>query len=126
MTTSERGGIITGWLLKLVLSLAVFGLVAFEAGAIVVAKVTIEDIAGDAVAAAAHEYGITKNQDKAETAAREVAEAKGAILEAFSVVEDGKAVVVTVSKPAKTLVLQRIGFAKDWAVTASTRRRGVS
>jgi hypothetical protein len=123
--TSERGGIITGWLLKLVISLAIFGLVAFEAGAIVVAKVTIEDIAGDAVGAAAHEYGTTKSQDAAEKAAREVAESKGAVLEAFSVVENGRAVVVTVSKPAKTLFLHRIGVTKDWAVASSTRRRGV-
>ena len=124
--TSERGGIITGWLLKLVISLAIFGLVAFEAGAIVVAKVTIEDIAGDAVAAAAHEYGTTKNQDEAEKAAREVAESKGAVLEAFSVVEDGKAVVVTLSKPAKTLFVHRIGVIDGWAVARSTRRRGVA
>jgi hypothetical protein len=124
--TSERGGIITGWLLKLVVSLAIFGLVAFEAGAIVVAKVTIEDIAGDAVAAAAHEYGTTKNQDAAEKAAREVAESKGAVLEAFSVVENGKAVVVTLSKPAKTLFVHRIGVTDGWAVARSTRRRGVA
>ena len=124
--TSERGGIITGWLLKLVLSLAIFGLVAFEAGAIVVAKVTIEDIAGDAVGAAAEEYSATKNQDEAEKAAREVAESKGAVLEAFSVVEAGKAVVVTLSKPAKTLFIHRIGVIDGWAVARSTRRRGAS
>jgi hypothetical protein len=124
--TLERGGIITGWLLKLVISLAIFGLVAFEAGAIVVAKVTIEDIAGDAVAAAAHEYSTTKNQDEAEKAARDVAESKGAVLEAFSVIEDGKAVVVTLSKPAKTLFVHRIGVIDGWAVARSTRRRGVA
>ena len=124
--TSERGGIITGWLLKLVISLAIFGLVAFEAGAIVVAKVTIEDIAGDAVAAAAQEYSSSKNQDEAEKAARDVAESKGAVLEAFSVVEAGKAVVVTLSKPAKTLFVHRIGVTDGWAVARSTRRRGVS
>ncbi len=124
--TSERGGIITGWLLKLVLSLAIFGLVAFEAGAIVVAKVTIEDIAGDAVAAAAQEYRSSQNQDAAEKAASEVAESKGAVLEAFSVVENGKAVVVTLSKPAKTLFVHRIGVTDGWAVARSTRRRGVT
>lgn len=126
MMTSERGGIITGWLLKLVLSIAIFGLVAFEAGAIVVAKVTIEDIAGDAVAAAAQEYSSASDANAAEKAAREIAEAKGAVLEAFSVVENGKAVVVTVSKPAKTLFLHRIGATSGWAVASSTRRRGVS
>ena len=124
--TSERGGIITGWLLKLVISLAIFGVVAFEAGAIVVAKVTIEDIAGDAVAAAAQEYRTTHNADEAEQAAREVAQAKGAVLQAFSVVENGNAVVVTVSKPAKTLFIHRIGVTKSWAVASSTRRRGVA
>lgn len=124
--TSERGGIVTGWLLKLVLSLAIVGVVAFEAGAVVVARVGIEDIAGQAVAAAADEYRRSGNRGDAELAARGEAETRGAVLESFSVVEGGKAVVVTVSKPAKTLFLHRIGPTEDWSVARSTRRRGVA
>ena len=123
---SERGGIVTGWLVKLVLSLAVFGLVAFEAGAIVVAKVTIESIAGDVLAEAREVYGPAEDAEQAEKAARAVAEQNDAVLERFEITENGTAIVVTVSKKAKTLLIHRIGFTKDWAVATSTRRRGVS
>lgn len=123
--SSERGGIVTGWLLKLVLSLAIFGLVAFEAGAIVVAKVTIESVAGDVLTEAKGAYG-SNDAEQAEATARAVAERNDATLESFEVVEDGNAIVVTVSKKAKTLWLHRVGFAEDWTVARSTRRRGLT
>ena len=123
--SSERGGIVTGWLVKLVLSLAIFGLVAFEAGAIVVAKVTIETVAGDVLTEAKRVYG-ANDAEQAELTARAVAERNDATLESFEVVEDGDAIVVTVSKKAKTLWLHRVGFAEDWTVARSTRRRGLT
>lgn len=124
--SSERGGIVTGWLIKLVVSLAIFGLVAFEAGAVVVAKVTIETVARDAAGEAADVFRREADGDAAREAARGVAEKNGAVLESFEVVENGEALLVTVSKRAKTIFLHRIGFTEDWAVARSTRRRGVS
>ena len=124
--SSDRGGIVTGWLVKLVLSLAIFGLVAFEAGAIVVAKVTIESIAGDVLTEAKGVYGSGGDGEQAELTARAVAERNDATLDSFEVVEDGDAIVVTVSKKAKTLWLHRLGFAEDWTVARSTRRRGLT
>lgn len=127
MTRSfERGGIVTGWLLKLVLSLAIVGVVAFEAGAIVVAKVTIESVTGDVLSEAAEVYGPAHDAEQAEKAARAVAEQNDAVLERFEITENGAAIVVTVQKKAKTLLLHRLSFAKDWAVASSTRRRGVT
>ena len=123
--TSERGGIVTGWLLKLVLSVAIFGVVAFEAGAIVVAKVTIEPVATDALGEAVDEYRRTGDANAAEEAARTVADGRGATLEAFEVTEGGEAIAVTVSKKAKTLLVHRIGTTEDWAVARSSRRRGI-
>ena len=122
----ERGGIVTGWLVKLVISLAIFGLVAFEAGAIVVAKVTIESIAGDVLSEAREVYGMAEDAEQAEKAARAVAEQNDAVLEKFEIVENGDAIVVTVSKKAKTVLVHRIGFAEDWAIARSTRRRAVT
>ncbi|MGH2785789.1 MAG: hypothetical protein ACRDJ1_11045 [Actinomycetota bacterium] len=122
----ERGGIVTGWLVKLVISLAIFGLVAFEAGAIVVAKVTIESVAGDVLSEAREVYGMAEDAEQAEKAARAVAEQNDAVLEKFEIVENGDAIVVTVSKKAKTVLVHRIGFAEDWAIARSTRRRAVT
>lgn len=123
--SSERGGIITGWLLKLVLSIAIFGVCAFEAGAIVVAKVTIESTAGEAAQEAAIAYGRGGALDEATEIARDIAEREGAALESFDVTQNGQKIVVTVSMRAKTLILHRIGFTKDWTDARSTRSRGV-
>ena len=126
MTDSERGGIITGWLVKLVVSLALVGVVAFEAGAILVARVGVESTALDAAGEAADELKRTGDEKAAEAAARALVEKEGAQLEAFAVVENGGAVVVTVSKEASTLLVDRIGFIEDWAIARSTRRHGVT
>jgi hypothetical protein len=124
--SSERGGIVTGWLLKLVVSIALVGVCAFEAGAIVVAKVGIEGVARDAAGDAAETYARNGNVQEAEQAARDHVERNGAVLESFSVVEGGEAVIVTASKRAKTLLVHRIGAIDDWATARSTRRRGVT
>ncbi len=123
---SESGGIITGWLIKLAVSLAIVGLVAFEAGAIVVARVGVESTAGDAAGAAADEFARSGDEKAAEAAARALAEKEGATLESFAVEEGGKAIVVTVVKEASTVLVDRIGFIEAWAVARSTRRRGVT
>jgi hypothetical protein len=123
MMTAERGGIVTGWLFKLILSLAVFGVVAFEVGAIVVAKATIENTAGDALAEAVDAYRPSGDLDLAEKAALAEVERKGAVLEAFRYDSATTEIIITVSKKAKTLFLHRIGFAEDWAISRATQRR---
>jgi hypothetical protein len=121
--TSERGGIVTGWLFKLMLSLAVFGVVAFEVGAIVVAKATIESTTGDALREAVEAYRPAGNLEQAEKAALAEVERKGAVLEAFRYDPATTEIIITVSKEAKTLFLHRIGFAEDWAIARTTQRR---
>ena len=121
--TSERGGIVTGWLFKLILSLAVFGVVAFEVGAIVVAKATIESTAGDALREAVEAYRPSSDLDLAEKAALAEVQRKGAVLEAFRYDPGTTEIIITVSKEANTLFLHRIGFAEDWAIARATQRR---
>ena len=122
----ERGGIVTGWLVKLVVSLALVGVLAFEAGAVIVARVTVDTVAGDAAGEAALVYGRSADLDEARAVASEYVSTHGGTLVDFRVGEDGRAVFVTVSKNAKTLFLHRIGATDSWAVARSTRRRGVS
>ena len=121
----ERGGIVFGWLVKLVVSIAIFGLVAFEAGAVIVARVTVESVASDAANEAALSYGRDHDAEAAEQVARDYTVDHGAILERFVVSTDGRDVSVTVAKKAKTIFLHRIGATKSWAEARSTRRRPV-
>jgi hypothetical protein len=122
---SERGDIVLGWLLKLVISLAIFGVVAFEAGAVIVAHVTADGTANDVVNEAAFVYARGSDAEAAEKAAAEEATRAGARLIAFEVASDGGTVSVTVLKEAKTIFLHRISATKSWTEARSTRRRGV-
>jgi len=122
---SERG-IITGWLLKLVVSLAVVGVCAFEAGAIIVARVTVDSVASDAAGEAAAVYARTSSLEEARSAALDYVHTHGGSLTGFTISTDGRSVYVTVEKRAKTLFLHRIGFSKSWAIAHATRRRGIT
>lgn len=125
MRVNERGDIVIGWLLKLVISLALVGLVAFEGGAIVVAKVQADGTANDVANEAAVVYARGANADAAEKAAEAEATHAGVELVAFDVSDDGRSISVTVLKKAKTLFLQRLDATKSWTEARSTRRRGV-
>ena len=121
--SSERGGIVTGWIFKLILSLAIFGVVAFEVGAIVVAKVTIESVTGDALQEAVAAYRPSSDLDAAQRAAQAEAERNGAVLESIDYDSGSTQLTITVSKEAKTLFIHRIGFTESWAIARTTQRR---
>jgi hypothetical protein len=117
---SARGGIVVGWLLKIVLGLAFFAFVAFETGAVVVAKVTADRVAINAADEAGQVYNSTGSTTKAEDAAKRIAEQEGATVVDFRVLNDGRDVEVTVRKDASTLIIQRIGGLKHFARADST------
>jgi hypothetical protein len=125
MRANDRGDIVLGWLLKLVVSLAIVGLVAFEAGAVLVAHVSADGAASDAATEAAFVYARGNDATGAEDAAKTEAARSGATLVDFEIADDGHTVVVTVVKKAKTIVLQRIGATRSWTEARSTRRRAV-
>ncbi len=122
---NQRGGIVIGWLLKLVISLAIVGVVAFEGGALVVAHVQADGTANDVVNEAAFVYARGSDAEAAEKAAADEASRAGARLVSFTVSDDGRAVSVTVLKQAMTIFLHRIDATKSWTEARSTRRRGV-
>ena len=121
----ERGDIVLRWLFRLVLMLAVFGFFAFEAGAVIVARVTVESVADDTANEAAGSYAHSHDPDAAEQAARDFAQRNNATLVAFSVSDGGKAVSVTVTKRAKTIILHKFGPTKSWTIATATREKGV-
>lgn len=120
-----RGGIILGWLIKIVVVLLAFGFVAFEIGAIVIAKVGADSVAIEAADEAGLEYGRTGSSAKAEKRASEIAATKGATVVAFSISRDGRTVTVTVRKIAHTIVMQRIGFLRTHTIVQATHTGNV-
>ena len=125
MIPAERGGIVVGWLAKIVVSLAIIGAVAYEGGAIVFARVNADTAATDVSGEAAFAYSHAHDTAQAEDAARAQAKQSGVSLVAFSVDPVGKTVTVTVEKRARTLLLQRLSFTKSWTVVRTTRRRAI-
>lgn len=122
---AERGGIVVGWLVKLVLSLLVVAAVAYEGGAIVFAHIASDSAATDVSDEAALEYSHSHDAPRAEAAARTKAKEEGATLLAFSVDPVSKTVTVTVEKAAHTIVLQRMSFTRSWTLARTTRREAI-
>lgn len=122
---NERGGIVTGWLFRMVLVLLLFGIVVFEAGAVVVAKIQVDGVAITVAEEAGREYYRTKDPKSAEDMAAAIAEREESRLVSFQVSEDGRAVVVTIEKRAKTLFLHNIGATEPWTHARSTHEGAV-
>ena len=121
MRRDERG-IIISWLVKIIVMLAILGLVLFEAGAIIVATVGVDGTADVAAREAALEYGRQENLDAARKVATDKAKEGGGTLIDIKVASDGKWVVVTVERKAQTWLAQRIGPLKRFTNPRSTRQ----
>jgi hypothetical protein len=121
----DERGIVVSWLLKLLVSIAIVGLVAFEAGAILVAHVSADSAASDAAGVAAFVVALGGNDRSAQNAANEAAAKDGAKLISFAVAADGKTVTVTIEKTARTMIVQRISQLRSWGVIRTTRKRAV-
>lgn len=122
----ERGDIVIGWLVKLIVSIAIVGVVAFEAGAVVVSRVTAESAANDVANEASFVVARSGGFDEAEEAARVEAARQGVVLITFEVLPgngNDQIIHVVVEKKAKTLLLQRISWTKSWTVVRTDRRR---
>jgi len=115
-----RGGIVLGWFFKIAVLLAILAVVSFEAGAIIVAKVTADRVAIDAASEAGQVYFSTGSETKAEDAAKQIAAKDGATVIHFEVIPGGTYVRLTVRKKASTFIVQHIGFLKRFATADST------
>lgn len=119
---SSRGGIVTGWLVRVVIILLLLGLVAFEAGAVIVAKVGVDGTAETAAREAALIYESSRNADSARAEAERAAAQGGARLIEFAFSPEGTEVVVTLERVADTFVIQKIGPLRKHRIARSTHR----
>ena len=115
-----RGGIVLGWLFKIIVMLAILAIVSFETGAIIVAKVTADRVAIDAASEAGQVYSSTGSLSKAREAAVQIAAKDDAQVIHCDLIGDGKYISVTIHKKASTFLVQHIGFLKRFASADST------
>ncbi|HVL90686.1 MAG TPA: hypothetical protein VM841_10685 [Actinomycetota bacterium] len=116
----QRGGIITGWLVRLAVSLLLLGLAFFEAGAVIVARVGVDGTAQTAAREAALVYGNSRDPQAAEAEAAKAARQGGARLVEFTISTEGKQVTVTLERTAKTFVIHKIGPLEKFATTRAS------
>ena len=105
--------------IRVVLALALVGIVVHEGGQVLFAQTKADDIAQDAAQTGAETYSETKSQSQARAAATAEATERGARLRSFTVLPDGKArlrVVVT----ASTLIIRRVSFLRRFGVRRAT------
>jgi len=120
----DDGDIIGSWLIKVALTLAVLGVIAFDGISVLSTNVTLEDTAFGSARAATDATQDNRNVQLAYDRAQAFASEQNLLntVDPTSVRfgADGS-VTVTVTRTATTLVLQHLGSLKDWASQSATR-----
>lgn len=113
-------GEVSSWLLQLLIVVAIVGLVVYEAVALGLATVQIDDLAREVARDARDEYRAEQSIE----AARDVADDAAAEGEATVVrLQTGdEALTVTLEKDARTLIVHRIGPLAERLTPSATRR----
>lgn len=122
----ERGGIVVGWLVRVLLGIALTGVLIFEAGAVIVATVAADNAARLAAQDGVAEFARSHDEQLARKDAQAQAQREETTIVGFSADAAGvggqERVTVTVEKRAKTLFIHRIGFLRRFTRVRSTSR----
>ncbi|HVF75969.1 MAG TPA: hypothetical protein VM938_13065 [Acidimicrobiales bacterium] len=104
---------IAGWLVKLVLGIALFGFAALELGSPVIVRIQLDGVAHDAADDAAFIIRDRGNPEAAQQAAADRAAKDSAEITAFAVDQQGR-VRLTVRKQATSYLLKEWDRTKSW------------
>lgn len=119
----DESGILVGWLVRLVLGFAVVAVILFDVGSIFVNFFNLDSTANEiavAVALDADPRRTLPQQPALEVKARELASAADARL--VSVTLEDRTVIVILRRRADTLIVDRIGPIRDWALATADGR----
>jgi hypothetical protein len=105
---------ITGWLAKIVIVIALGGLVAFEGGSPLITRAQVDGAAHDAADDAAAEFFQTRNVDSARAKAQVIADKEGATIEAFTIDDATGRVHLTLFKQARSVVMKKLSQTRSW------------
>ena len=105
---------ITGWLVKIVVVIALLGLAAVEFGSPLWTRARLDGLAHDAADEAARVYRNTADTAKAREAAEAVIDGKDATLTAYTGPDTAGDVHVTLFREAKSYLLKKFGPTEDW------------
>jgi hypothetical protein len=128
MNLSDERGILVSWLVKLLLGLAIAGLILFEVGAIAVNTFTLSSSANDiaiALATSVQTSGSTNvSEAQLEGQARELIKEVGAKLVELEVDKVDRVVRITLRRRADTLFVQRFNAIAGWGKATADGQSG--
>ena len=113
-------GQISNWLVKIIVLLAIVGVLVIEGGAILVARGTTAEAAQGATSEAAFAIKTQGIRSDPESVAREFAASKGVEFVSIAYDQAASTVTVTVRRTAKTFVAHKIGPLKKYTVATSS------
>jgi hypothetical protein len=122
--TSDRGGIVLGWLTKLVVVLSVTGLIGFDLVSLGTSRLQAEDHAQTAARAAVEAYTGPKDLQAAYDAAlaEVVADGDSIDTQTFAFTPDGT-VTLTLRSTAPTLLVHKVSALRDYTEVQRTVTR---
>jgi hypothetical protein len=112
--------VITGWLVKIVIVVALLGVGVLEAGSPLITRAQVDGAAHDAADDAAAEFFQSRSVDNAHDVAEHVAAKDGAKLESFDLDPATGTVTVKLVKEARSIVLKKFKQTKNWYVIRVT------
>jgi len=120
---NERG-LIVGWIGKIAIAFIIAGVVIFDAGSILVNLFTLDSTADEIAIELSIRVGTgTPNQQELQQSAKELATAADARLLGVEV-DAEKVVRIRLRRRADTLVVERIGFIRNWALATADGQAG--
>lgn len=118
----NESGVIGDWIIKVILVLAILGVLVFDLGAIAVNSFGLNSTATDIANAISPEPGEVLTQRSVEDEATELAADAGARLVKVTFDPANSTVSIRIRRRANTLVIGRIGPLKGWTrATAEAR-----
>jgi hypothetical protein len=105
--------VISSWLIKIVVAIALVGFLVIELGSPLVTRAMLDSTAHSAADDAAHEMFLSRDPDKAQAIAAQDAQDDHAQLQQFSIDDQGT-IHVTLFKQAKSYVLHNFQPTRDW------------
>lgn len=118
--SDQQGGIVTGWLMQLVVIMAIVALLGYEAITVAMTTITLDDAARDVAAEARDAYRSGSELRRAQEAGAAAAEEHD--VELVSIEVDDQDLYATVRDEASTLFIHRIG-ALDTVTQPTARGR---
>ena len=104
---------ITGWLVKIVLTIGVLGFAVIEGGSPLVTRAQLDDVAHEVADEAARELLATRDVDQSRATAEQVATDKDAALKEFQADSAG-VVRVTVEREARSFLWKKWDRTESW------------